>query len=186
MTTALSRAKWSWTPSFTELWLEAMLRAFAMLMVHVAATFQMSFSRRARECDAMPAPVALPGETRDILENHLAAERSKTHKALMVSSTRSVRPSNHEGELTADCGTERTKGPRPRRRVRCGLRSRRIDPVDQFERRTPSNHLKACSDLRPPPHGGTSLILTRPRPSPGTRPHSPVVVVGGGGLLLAT
>jgi hypothetical protein len=82
--------------------MEALLRAFAMLWSAVAATFQMNPSRRARECDTPPAPVTLPGRTRDpIKENNFAAASSQPQEALMVSSTRSVRPSNHEGGLTA-------------------------------------------------------------------------------------
>jgi hypothetical protein len=154
MTTAQPRAKWSWTPSFTEHWLEAMLRAFAMFVVQVAATFRMSFSRYARVCDTQPAPVVLPEETRDISnkETHAAAPDSQTIEALMVSSERSSRLSNHEGELTGGCSLEWTIGPCPRRRP------------------GPSNHLASCSDLGLPPRGRTSLLVsTGPRPSPGTR-----------------
>ncbi|MDP3739110.1 MAG: hypothetical protein Q8R02_17080 [Hyphomonadaceae bacterium] len=78
MTQALSRANWSWTPSFTGLWLEALLRGIAMFWSNVAATFRMIPSRPAREGtrelrrrpqDAMPPPLPLlllplPSESR--------------------------------------------------------------------------------------------------------------------------
>jgi len=109
MTRAHPRANWIGLPPLTELWLEALLRAFAMLWSAVAATFQtclavaegrrrMSPSRRARECDTPPAPQVLPRRTRNpIKENNFAAAISNTNEALMVSSSR---PSNHEGGLT--------------------------------------------------------------------------------------
>jgi hypothetical protein len=190
MTKALSRANWSGVPSLNQPWLVALLCMIAMLWSNVAATFRtclavaerrrrMSPSRYARECDTQPAPAALPRETHDILETEPAAASSQPHEALMVSSTRSVRLSNRErrsasadeliqwinssserperkrraGELTGGCSLERTLSPRPRRRP------------------GPSNHVASCSDLRLPPHGGTSLIVsTGSRPWPGTRP----------------
>ena len=113
MTRAHPRANWIGPPPLTELWLEALLRVAAMLWSIVAATFQtclavaegrrrMSPSRPARECDTPPAPQVLPRRTRDSLKETIsAAVRSHSQEALMVSSRRRRRPSNHEGGLTA-------------------------------------------------------------------------------------
>ena len=78
MTRALVRANWIGPPSPTDLWIGALLRAFAMLVSIVAATFPMSPSRRARECDTPPAPAALPRRTRDITETQEAAASGQT------------------------------------------------------------------------------------------------------------
>jgi hypothetical protein len=78
MTQAHLRAKWIRPPSLAELWLGALLRVLAMLVSAVAATFSMSPSRRARECDTPPAPAALPRRTRDITETKQAAASSRT------------------------------------------------------------------------------------------------------------
>jgi hypothetical protein len=97
MTRAHPRAIWIGLPALTEPWLEALLRAFAMLWSAVAATFQtclavaegrrrMSPSRRARACDTPPAPQVLPGGTHDSFRETISAEPTshETIEALMV------------------------------------------------------------------------------------------------------
>jgi hypothetical protein len=77
-----------------------MLRAFAMLVLHVASTFRMK--ARCSSVNATPTtPRNLPARTTDTQskETNPAAQHHRPI-ALMVSSTQSVRPSNHEGVLT--------------------------------------------------------------------------------------
>ena len=79
MTRAQTRAHWSRTPSATQLWLGTMLRAFAMLVLAVAAIVQMRPSRRAHECDMTPMPEALPRRARDAIREKVeAAANSRT------------------------------------------------------------------------------------------------------------
>jgi hypothetical protein len=80
MTQAHVCANWSGVPSLTGLWLEALLRMAAMLWVSVVATFKMSPSRRARECDTPPAPAVLPRGTHDISEETNAVESHDQYK----------------------------------------------------------------------------------------------------------
>ena len=85
------------TPSLPQLLLTAMLRVLAMLVSNVASTLQMP--RRRRPVNATrEMPADLPGETSDTQqqETESAAPNSQPTGALMVSSTRSVRPSNRE------------------------------------------------------------------------------------------
>ena len=128
MTKAQRRAKWTGTPSPIHHWMEALLRVVAMLWSIVATTFQMSPSRRARECDTPPAPQALPGGTRDtIKETNSAVTHSRSHEVLMLRAPKG-RVSKHEDVLTApshtadrqgDChpgSAQRCPGPIPRHR----------------------------------------------------------------------
>jgi hypothetical protein len=93
--------------------MEALLRAFAMLWSNLADIVRMrpsrplsdwhtDVSRRSRKAKAGAAPAPLPQQDRDTIEEIIQAGPTshETIEALMVSSTRSVRPSNHEGGLT--------------------------------------------------------------------------------------
>ena len=88
------------TPSLPQHWLTATLRMLAMLVHIVASTLQMI-----RRRDPVNATQAMPSDlpqaktdTQQQEPNPAAKHRSPI--ALMVSSTQSVRPSNHEGVLT--------------------------------------------------------------------------------------
>jgi hypothetical protein len=89
-------------PSPPDHWINALLRGLAMLVSHVAKRFASPNQTSAAECDGDCEPVR---EASFVLDQHqeptLAAASSQTIQALMVSSTRSSRPSNHEGGLTA-------------------------------------------------------------------------------------
>ncbi|MEQ1784128.1 MAG: hypothetical protein ABMA14_22455 [Hyphomonadaceae bacterium] len=78
-----------------------MLRAFAWLVSNVGSMFGMFFNRPTRDWhtdaaqeDQLPAP-------NDIQKETFSAANTGASKALMVSSTQSVRPSNHGGVLTS-------------------------------------------------------------------------------------
>ncbi len=100
MTTAHPRANWIRPPSLTELWLEALLRAFAMLWSAIAATFQMSPSRRARECDTPPAPQALPRRTRDPIKEHAPGPPPSTTTTTTTSGCRTATANASSRETT--------------------------------------------------------------------------------------
>ncbi len=101
MTKAQRRAKWSGAPSPIHHWMEALLRVVAMLWSIVAATFQMSPSRHARECDTPPAPQALPRRTHDSFrETNSAATHSQSTEVLMLRAPKG-RVSKHGDGLTA-------------------------------------------------------------------------------------
>ncbi len=70
MTTAHPRANWSRTPSLTELWLEALLRAFAMLWSNLADIVRMRPSRPLSDWHTEAAPASLPQQDRDKIEEH--------------------------------------------------------------------------------------------------------------------
>ncbi len=77
-----------------------MLQLFAMLVSNVASTLQMTRRRLAAECHSDVTPTDLPRETSDINQETQLAAQHRSPIALMVSSARSARPSNHEGVLT--------------------------------------------------------------------------------------
>jgi hypothetical protein len=88
------------TQSPLDRWIGAMLRVFAMLVFNVASTLQMTI-RRPPVNATRKMPAGLLGETSDTYqETRPAAPHSQRPIALMVSSTHSVRLSNHEGVLT--------------------------------------------------------------------------------------
>ena len=88
------------TPSPLDRWIDATLRLFAMLVQTVVSTVQM-FARRPDVNATRQMPVALPGMKTDTSkEPHAVPQDSR--QALMLSSTRSVRPSKHEGVLTTE------------------------------------------------------------------------------------
>ena len=98
------------TPSPLDRWIDAMLRVFAMLVFHVVSTIQMC-ARRPVVNATRQMPNALPRMTGDtIQETHLAAQ-PRSPIALIVSSERSSRPSNHEGVLTTVSHTHHGSGP---------------------------------------------------------------------------
>jgi len=88
------------TPSLPQLLLTAMLHLFAMLVSSVASTLQMTRRRLAAECHSDVTPAGLPRETTDTHQETEPAAQHRSSIALMLSSTQSVRSSNHEGVLT--------------------------------------------------------------------------------------
>ena len=85
-------------PQLPQPLLIAVLRVLAMLVLNVASTFQM-FARRPDVNATRQMPVALPRMKTDTLkETHAVQQDSR--QALMLSNTRSVCPSKHEGGLT--------------------------------------------------------------------------------------
>jgi hypothetical protein len=88
------------TPQLPQLLLTAVLRAFAMLVLNVASTLQM-IRRREPVIGTQPTPTDLPRASTDTQSQETPpAAQHRSPIALMVSSTQSVRPSNHEGVLT--------------------------------------------------------------------------------------
>ena len=87
------------TPSLPQLLLTAMLHVLAMLVSSVSSTLQMII-RRPPVIGTQAMPAGLPRETSDTNQETNTAAQHRSPIALMVSSTRSVRPSNHEGVLT--------------------------------------------------------------------------------------
>ena len=86
------------TPQLPQLWLTAVLRMLAMLVQSVRSTLQMI--RRPDRVNATRAtPPGLPRETSDTIKEPIAVQTDSS-KALMLSSTQSVRPSKHERMLT--------------------------------------------------------------------------------------
>jgi len=110
MTPVQTRANGLVIPPLPQLWLTAALHMLAELVLNVVSTLRMCFRRDpVIGTQAMPAP--LPGEKTDTqqqetqIRDRRAPARQSTlsveiTEALMVSSTQSVRPSNHEGVLT--------------------------------------------------------------------------------------
>ena len=88
------------TPSPLDRWIDATLRAFAMLVSIVAATFQMI--RRPDRVNATRAtPAVLPRETSDTIKETKPAAKHRSQIALMLRSAAKLRVSKHEGVLTA-------------------------------------------------------------------------------------
>ena len=81
--------------------LAAMLRAFAELVRNVVSTFQMKRKPLLRDWHTDQARASLPRTKSDTQQQEQLAVPQDSPISLMVSSTRSVRPSNHEGVLTA-------------------------------------------------------------------------------------
>jgi hypothetical protein len=88
------------TPQLPQLLLTAVLRAFAMLVLHVASTLQM-IRRREPVNATQPMPTDLPQAKTDTQPKETNAVPHDSPIALILSSTRSVRPSKDEGVLTA-------------------------------------------------------------------------------------
>ncbi len=100
--TAQTRTHWAGHPVASSARLIDALGLFAILMSEIASTLQI-ITRRPPIIGTWEMPAGLPGETSDTQqqETETAVPSSQPTQALMVSSTRSVRPSNHEGVLTA-------------------------------------------------------------------------------------
>ena len=78
-----------------------MLRAFVWLLSNVVSTLGAIFKRHTRDWHTDAASeVQLPASS-DQQQETCFAENTGVSKALTMSSTRSVRPSNHEGVLTS-------------------------------------------------------------------------------------
>ena len=76
-----------------------MLRMLVDLVLNVVSTLRMRPSRLPAECHTDVPPAAVPGEKNDTSKETPAVQQD-SRQALMLSSTRSVRPSMHEGRLT--------------------------------------------------------------------------------------
>ena len=89
------------TPSPLDRWINALLRGLAMFVLNVARRFAFRHRNPTAECDGDQAPAP---EASFVLDQHQepepAAASSQPIEALMVSRSRSDRPSNHEGGLT--------------------------------------------------------------------------------------
>ena len=77
-----------------------MLRMFVELVLNVVSTLQMNRNRPARDWHTGSAQTLLPRGTTDTQPKEPLAAPQDSPIALMVSSTQSVRPSNHERVLT--------------------------------------------------------------------------------------
>ncbi len=110
MTQARTRANEVGFPSPSQLSLTAMLRAFVELVLHAVSTLRMVLNRKPRDWHTQLAQDVLPRETNGIQQQEVQPDRraparpsarsAETTPALMVSSARSARLSNHEGVLT--------------------------------------------------------------------------------------
>ena len=101
MTRTQTRAYGVVTPSSRQPLLEAMLRAFVWLVSNVVLACRTIFNRNARDWHTDAAREGLLPTPNDIQKETFSAANTGASKALMVSSTQSVRPSNHEGVLTS-------------------------------------------------------------------------------------
>jgi hypothetical protein len=112
------------SPSPLDRWINALLHAFAMLVSFAASICSMRLSRCPAECHSDATLEALPcTKSGKLKETPLAAASSRAstssnaEEALMVSSTRSVRPSNlsrSEGRVARGESTVlSTSHPRP-------------------------------------------------------------------------
>ena len=88
------------TPQLPQLLLTAVLRMLAMLVHHVTSTLQM-IRRREPVNATQPMPTDLPQAKTDTQPKETNAVPHDSPIALILSSTRSVRPSKDEGVLTA-------------------------------------------------------------------------------------
>ena len=135
------------TPQLPQLLLTAVLRVIAMLVSSVRSTLQM-ITRRPTVNATQTMPAGLPRETSDTNQETNTAAQHRSPIALMVSSTRSVRPSNHEGVLTPVSQTH--NGSVPKVRV-------------PGEGRGPAPDTKRAKRTEP------LRVKSQPRPSPGMR-----------------
>jgi len=101
MTPTQTRANGLGTPRLPQLWLTVVLRLFVELVHHVASMLQM-IRRRDAVIGTQPMPTDLPRAATDTQPKDLntAAQHRCSLIALILSSTRSVRPSKDEGVLT--------------------------------------------------------------------------------------
>ena len=101
MTQERTRAYGVESPSRGQLLLAAMLCALVALVHSVVSTFQMKRKPLLRDWHTDQARASLPRTKSDTQQQEQLAVPQDSPISLMVSSTRSVRPSNHEGVLTA-------------------------------------------------------------------------------------
>src|SRR5262245_52908670 len=99
MNRAQSGANWSGVPSLSHPWMAALLRLTAMLVSRAVRSSRMLLTCLPRECHTDVERDRLPAreDGNQQKEETAAAAGSQLHAALMVSSSRSERPSNHEG-----------------------------------------------------------------------------------------
>jgi len=89
------------TPSPLDRWIDATLRAFAMLVHYVASTLEMIRLNVTRDWHTPDDEAALPRVTNDTQSQETKpAAQHRSPIALILSSTQSVRPSKDEGVLT--------------------------------------------------------------------------------------
>ena len=102
MKQARTRAKGLVTPSLPQLWLTAMLRAFAELVRNVVSTFQMKHKPLLRDWHTDQAHVSLPREKNDPQQQEQQAVlQDSSIEALILRSTPKACVSKDEGVLTA-------------------------------------------------------------------------------------
>ena len=95
MIQAHPRANWIRTPSLCQLWLETLLRAVAMLVVHVVPFLGMLRIRLSGECHTEVTPAGLPRTNRDpIRKPGLAAPDSEPIEGLSAAGRQRPRLSN--------------------------------------------------------------------------------------------
>jgi hypothetical protein len=85
MTRAHLRANWSGVPSFSQLLLAALLRAFAMLVLYAASIVGMRLSLLSGECHTEVEPETLPALTSGILME--TEEAAESRRDLLPSTT---------------------------------------------------------------------------------------------------
>ena len=89
------------TPSPLDRWIDATLRAFAMLVHYVASTLEMIRLNVTRDWHTPDDEAALPRAKTDTQQQESKpAAQHRSPPALILSSTQSVRPSKDEGVLT--------------------------------------------------------------------------------------
>lgn len=102
------------TPTLPQHWLTVMLRALVVIVQSVASTLQMNWPRPERDWRTRQTAKVLPKGTNDAQSKEtqsVAASDIDCPMALMVSSRRIVRPSNHEGALIARRSEASGSGP---------------------------------------------------------------------------
>ena len=89
------------TPSPLDRWIDAALRVFAMLVLHVASTLQM-IRRRETVNATQPTPTVLPQAKTDTHQETNPAAQHRSHLTSAHAEQRSfaARPSKHERVLT--------------------------------------------------------------------------------------
>jgi hypothetical protein len=87
------------TPQPRQLWLTAVLRALAMLVLHVASTLQM-IRRRTAVIGTQPTPTDLPKAKTDTQSQEANAAQQSSPIALILRSAAKLRVSKDEGVLT--------------------------------------------------------------------------------------
>jgi hypothetical protein len=105
MTQARKASKGFGTPPPLHRWMDAVLLLCVRLVQGVATTLGMIFKRERRDWHTASAHEDLPQAKSDIQLQETKPAVTLSQVALMVSSTQSVRPSNHERVITAHATT---------------------------------------------------------------------------------